>query len=276
MIIAILILLGLCFGSFVNAFVWRLHEQHKPKKQRKAGDKELSITKGRSMCVHCGHTLQTLDLIPVLSWLSLAGKCRYCKKSISPQYPLVELGTAALFVGSYFFWPNRLAGWENAAFALWLVCLTGFMALIIYDLRWMLLPNKIVFSLYGVAGLFIIAKLLSEKSPGPVLSALAGVLIGGGIFYLLFTISKGKWIGGGDVKLGFLLGALVGGPANALLVLFLASLLGSALALPLVAAGRAKRTTRIPFGPFLIIAAIIVQLFGSALTAWYVKNFIDI
>ncbi len=107
------------------------------------------------------------------------------QKKISPQYPLVELGTALLFAGSYLFWPARLAGWENLAFGLWLACLTGFVALIIYDIRWMLLPNKIVFSLYGFAGLFVLSKVLAESSLQPVLSALAGVLIGGGIFYLI-------------------------------------------------------------------------------------------
>src|SRR4051812_13278636 len=100
MIIAVLIVFGLCLGSFVNALVWRVHEQEAAKKP----NKKLSVLNGRSMCPHCEHELAAKDLIPVLSWLSLGGKCRYCHKPISKQYPLVELLTALLVVGSYIWW----------------------------------------------------------------------------------------------------------------------------------------------------------------------------
>src|SRR4051812_7602742 len=103
MIYAILVVLGLCFGSFVNALVWRIHEQAEQgskKKPNKSYIDKLSIRKGRSMCPHCRHELKALDLLPVVSWLALRGKCRYCGKPISVQYPLVELLTACLFVTS--------------------------------------------------------------------------------------------------------------------------------------------------------------------------------
>lgn len=269
MIIAVLILLGLCFGSFVNAFVWRLYQQALPRRKQKAKPEDLSISKGRSMCVNCGHTLKAMDLLPVVSWLSLRGKCRYCHKSISWQYPLVELVTAVLFVGSYIFWPRDVSGLEIAVFGTWLVCLISFMALIVYDIRWMLLPNKIVFPMYSVAALFVLLRVGAEQSYQPILTALFGVLVGGGIFYLLFQISGGTWIGGGDVKLGFLLGALVGGPVGAFLMLFVASLLGTLVALPLLAKSKVSRQARIPFGPFLIVGAIIVQLFDSRIVDSY-------
>src|SRR3954465_436221 len=107
MIIAVLVVLGLCLGSFVNALVWRLHEQEEGG-SKKAAAKKLSIIKGRSMCPHCKHALKPIDLIPVISWLSLRGKCRYCSKPISIQYPIVELSTALLFVVSYIWWPEPL------------------------------------------------------------------------------------------------------------------------------------------------------------------------
>lgn len=273
MITVTLLLLGLCFGSFVNALVWRLYKQSTGGKQKKG---QFSITKGRSACVNCGHKLSTLDLIPLVSWLFLRGRCRYCNKKISAQYPVVEASTALLFLVSYFFWPDEIIGWEVATFTIWLLCLIGFMALIVYDLRWMLLPNKIIFTLYGFAGLFVISSALSASSYKPILEAFIGILIGGGIFYLLFIISSGKWIGGGDVKLGFLLGALVGGPAPALIALFTASLLGTATSVPLILFGKAKRSTRIPFGPFLIAGAIIAQLFSEPLTSWYISTFIGV
>lgn len=270
MLFCLLIILGLCLGSFVNALVWRIHKQSQLK--GKKNKEKYSISTGRSMCVHCGHTLAAKDLVPLLSWLSLFGKCRYCKKPISWQYPLVEALTAALFVISYQFWPYVLDFWGYIGFASWLVCLVGLIALAVYDIRWMILPNKIIFVLYGIASLFVMSRALAEQSLQPIVGSILGVLVGGGFFYVVFMVSSGKWIGGGDVKLGFLLGALVGGLTNAALVLFIASLLGTTVALPLLLAKKSNRGSQIPFGPFLIIAAFVVLLFGDRLVDWYLAS----
>jgi prepilin signal peptidase PulO-like enzyme (type II secretory pathway) len=278
MITLALLLLGLCFGSFVNAFVWRLHQQSKTggKKSKATGEQrsaQYSILRGRSMCPHCRHGLAARDLVPVLSWLSLKGKCRYCGKPVSWQYPLVETFTATLFVLSYVFWPYGFEAAGMLQFAVWLIVLTGFVALIVYDLRWMLLPNRIVYPLIGLV-LFqiLVLSIVSGSGVAVIVEATWGLVFSGGIFYVLFQISQGRWIGGGDVKLGFLLGLLVGGPAKSLLMLFLASFLGTLVATPLLLSGKATRKTRIPFGPFLIIAAIIVQLFGPRLISWYYRS----
>ncbi|HVX23942.1 MAG TPA: prepilin peptidase [Candidatus Saccharimonadales bacterium] len=312
MIIAALVILGLCFGSFVNALVWRMHEQSKrrPKKHviSSAGERsylfknrisplhwrsgrddkrdELSVLHGRSMCPHCHHELAAKDLVPVLSWLWLRGKCRYCRQPISWQYPLVELATAAVFVGSYAWWPTAIlerhgqcptpllfqnASWQNdATFVVWLAALVGLMALIVYDLRWLLLPNRLVYPL-GAAALIMAGLRLSvfDFQLTTWLNLLAAVLIGGGLFYALFQVSAGKWIGGGDVRLGFVLGLLVATPARAFLLLFVAALGGSLISIPLLASGRLKRSSVIPFGPFLIIAAYVTYLFGTAIIHWY-------
>jgi prepilin signal peptidase PulO-like enzyme (type II secretory pathway) len=272
MIGTVLILLGLCFGSFVNALVWRLHEQAKLATSKKKRTKEyqaLSLAHGRSMCVYCHHELAAKDLVPVFSWLALRGKCRYCRKPIAWQYPLVELLTTVLFVASYLAWPLRLQGAEWAMFALWLALLVGFMALIVYDLRWMLLPNRLVFPLFAPAALSVLLRSGINSSFQPILSAFLGVLVGGGIFYLIFQVSAGKWIGGGDVKLGFLLGLILGSGQKAFLLLFVASLLGTLCILPLLATKRIGRTSRIPFGPFLVAGAVVVELWGQRLLDWY-------
>lgn len=267
MIIAVLVLLGLALGSFVNALVWRIHQQQA--KTAKKGSKELSIIQGRSMCPDCKHQLAAKDLIPVISWLSLGGKCRYCKKPISAQYPLVELLTAALFVLSYAVWP---LGWGNLGifqFAVWLVLLTGFMALAVYDYRWHLLPNRIVYPLGVVALVQVVVLMVAQQNWQVALSGIWGALCLGGLFYALYQVSGGKWIGGGDVRLGVVLGLVVGGPAAAFLVLFVSSLLGTVVAMPSTVAKKTGLGRRVPFGPFLIIATIFVYLFGASLINWY-------
>lgn len=269
MVIIVLLLTGLCLGSFVNALVWRVHEQSKKGKKQSLKPKDLSIVHGRSMCVHCHHTLAWYDLLPVVSWLSLSGKCRYCKKAISGQYPLVELLTAALFVVSYAYWPTEFDTAGVLSFGFWLIFLVGFMALIIYDLRWMLLPNRIVFPMQALAGVYVLVLVITKQDTGVLLTAFWGVLCSAGLFYVLFQISNGKWIGGGDVKLAVVLGALVGGPVHAFLMLFIASLCGSLVGLPLILTGKSKRNSRIPFGPMLILATIIVYLFGTAMINLY-------
>ncbi len=275
MIIIALVILGLCFGSFINALVWRVYKQSKANSKKKAGD--YSISKGRSKCVDCGHALAAKDLLPVVSWLSLGGKCRYCNKPISWQYPLVELLTAALFVISYVWWPSPLESVvQISLFIAWLAALVGLIALVIYDLRWMLLPNRIVFPLGLLAIYSALLTVIDRGTVEALLGAVAAVLIGGGLFYVLFSVSKGKWIGGGDVKLGFVLGALIALPGQTALMLFIASVLGTLVSLPLIIAKKITPTTRVPFGPFLITATIIVKLFGASILAWYLQTFLGI
>lgn len=264
MIIAILVVVGLCLGSFVNALVWRTHEK-------------LPMAKGRSMCPNCKHTLGARDLVPVLSWLGLGGKCRYCRKPISAQYPLVELLTAALFVASYIWWPNPIIGAQTAIFVLWLALLAGLVALAVYDLKWFLLPNSIIYPLAVIGAVQAAVAVLSSFQPSTaLLNLILAVLVGGGIFYVLFQVSEGRWIGGGDVKLGALLGLIVGTPGRAILFIFLGSLLGSLVSVPLLAAGRMKRTSALPFGPFLIAGAIVTVFSGSDILHWYQQSFINL
>ncbi len=261
--------LGLSLGSFVNALVWRIHEQSKlgAKKSKRARD--LSVMKGRSMCPHCHHVLAPLDLVPLFSWLGLGGKCRYCHKPIGWQYPVVELSLAVLFIVSYVFWPSApLEGaHELIRFGAWLVILTGFMALVVYDIKWMLLPNRIVYPLIVLAALLAAYNLLTATYSWSGLGL--SVAIAGGIFYLLFTVSDGRWIGGGDVKLGALIGLALGDPYLAFFTLFLASMLGTLVVVPGLALKKVSARSRIPFGPFLIVAAIAVKLFGAAVITWY-------
>ena len=272
MIIVVLLLLGLCLGSFTNALVWRLHEQTRSKSKK--ASKDLSITQGRSMCPDCNHQLGVWDLIPVFSWLGLKGKCRYCHKPISPQYPFVELLTAALFIFSYSVWPYGWAGIGIFQFAVWLGVLTGFMALTVYDARWQILPSRVLYPVGFLAALQVIVLTFAQRDWHVAFGALLGVICLGGLFYALFQVSGGRWIGGGDVRLGVVIGLLVGGPAEAILVLFIASLLGTLVALPPLITKKPELTRRVAFGPFLIVATVIVYLFGASLINWYKTHFL--
>ncbi len=265
--IVALVVIGLAFGSFVNALVWRLHERGQAKNKLRL--KELSITRGRSMCPDCHHTLGWQDLIPVFSWLLLGGKCRYCKKPISSQYPLVELLTAALFVVSYLSWSNLDQPHSWLMFLAWLPLLTVLVALFLYDLKWMLLPNSLVAWAFGLSLVQFALKFgFADQQISLITQAILAIFVLGGLFYLLFIISDGKWIGGGDVKLGVVLGLIVGRPLLAAGVLFLASLLGTVYSLPQLIDHKLKTSSKIPFGPFLIIATVVIYLFGTSLQNW--------
>ena len=277
MIILVLVGLGLCLGSFVNALVWRLRQQlndeGQPRKLSAKKRHQLSIMRGRSMCPHCEHQLSAKDLLPVVSWVYVRGRCRYCAKPISWQYPLVELLTALLFVLSYVFWPLSWDAQGMLEFVLWLPLLAGLIALCIYDIKWLLLPNRVVYTLFGFVGGWVGMRIfVFDGGLDAVYSALWGLMLGGGLFYAIFTVSSGKWIGGGDVKLGWLLGLLVGGPLPSMLLLFIASLLGTLTSVPLLVSGRMSRKAPMPFGPFLIGAAFIVQIFGASMIAWYKRQ----
>lgn len=270
MAIVALVVLGLCLGSFVNALVYRLHEQSR----KSSKSKKLSIVNGRSICVHCGHVLSWRDLIPVLSWTLLRGRCRYCNKPVSWQYPVVELAVAGLFVISYLFWPvieaplDSLDSYVN--FIAWLAVLTGFTALFIYDLRWMLLPNRIIYPLLASAAVLATYNILSADNVVQAsYDTLMSVVIASGVFYLLFLVSNGRWIGGGDVKLGLLIGLMLADPFKAFLMLMAASTLGTLLVLPGLLLKKLKTTSRIPFGPFLMAGALFAMLFGQTLIDWY-------
>jgi leader peptidase (prepilin peptidase)/N-methyltransferase len=255
MILLALGVFGLIFGSFVNAFVWRMHEGR-------------DWVRERSECPHCHHILAAKDLVPVFSWLSLGGKCRYCRKPI-PDSPLVELLVPALFVLSYVYWPLALAGTGLIIFMCWLIFLIAFVALAVYDLRWYLLPDKVIFPLIGLAAVqVIVVGAVNGAWANVAYAGLAAALLSG-LFLAIFAVSRGEWIGFGDVKLAIILGLLAGDPLRAVLVLFFASFIGLIVAVPILLVGKAGRKSKLPFGPLLIAGMILIQLFGTDIVNWY-------
>ena len=251
--------LGLVVGSFLTVFVDRLHD-----------GRRWAIA--RSECDTCNALLRPVDLVPVFSWLLSKGQCRYCKCSVSWRYPVIELTTAGAFIASYLFWSEPLVGLELVKFVAWLVFVTGFVALSVYDLRWFILPNKLIYPLLAIAGLMLsVETIFFDSGLSLVGNAALGALACGGLFYVIFQASKGRWIGGGDVKLGILLGILAGGFLEAVLLVLMASLLGLLVAIPLLVKKGLNFKMKLPFGPLLMAACVVVVLFGENILNWYLN-----
>ncbi|MBI2009281.1 prepilin peptidase [Candidatus Saccharibacteria bacterium] len=268
-----LFLLGLSLGSFVNALVWRLRQQELSKQRtiNKEQKNNFSILNGRSICPNCRHKLTPRDLVPILSWILLRGKCRYCNNPISIQYPLVELLAATVFIFSYVFWPASFSNGQWLLFITWLAASVGLLALAVYDLKWMFLPNRILYPTFFIALVGQLGYILffaNNKAHSFWLLALSW-LVASGLFLAIYLVSSGKWIGFGDVRLGLVTGTLLATPAKSLVMIFLASVLGTLFVLPALASGRRKMASKLPFGPFLIASTGLVILFGQPLLDWY-------
>lgn len=275
--------LGVVMGSFAGAQVWRLRARQL-KADKAAGEKvdhreykHLSPLMSRkqrddrSMCLQCGHSLRWYDLLPLVSWLSTSGRCRYCKKSIGAYEPLVELGTAALFVVSFIAWPLGLeTSIDITAFATWLVLCVLLVILFAYDTKWFLLPDVIMYPAIAVGVVFVLLQVVAGADTAVYVANIAGsIAILSGIYLVLWLISKGAWIGFGDVKLGILLSLIVGQWELALLTLFLANLIGCLIVIPGLLAKKLDRKTQVPFGPMLIMACLISFFFGESIIAGY-------
>ena len=266
----LMFVLGSVIGSFVGAMTWRMKTNR-------------DWVRGRSECERCHHKLAAIDLIPIFSYLILGGRCRYCHKKISRSALALELaGGSAFLVSTMLFpsmvyqeWLDPLASFQlltpmlSLAMGLWLVCLAIMMALFIYDLRWRLLPNKLVFPLI-VISLLLSAVMnlgLAHVSPMDWLITLGlGMLPIAGVYGILYLLSRGRWIGLGDVKLGIAIGLLISWWGG-VLVLFLSNLLASLASVPGLLKHRINGASEIPFGPFLLVATYLVFLLG-----WALKN----
>lgn len=278
-----LILFGLALGSFAGATVWRLRARQLAA-DKKAGEpvdhaeytqlKKLShqkISTDRSRCLHCGYELRWIDLIPLVSWLTLRGRCRECHKPIGIMEPLMELGTALFFLLSFIFWPVALtSALPIAGFIIWLIAGIGLAIMFVYDTKWFLLPDKINFAVIGLGLVSAILTIIASPNIiGAILNVLGSVAVLSGIYFVLYMVSRGRWIGFGDIKLGLGLGLLLADWKIALIALFFANFIGCLIVIPLMATGKLKRNAHVPFGPLLIAGAIVAKLVGMGIAEFY-------
>jgi leader peptidase (prepilin peptidase)/N-methyltransferase len=244
----IVILAGLSIGSFLNVIIFRI-------------DDLMSVLNTRSHCPHCKETLKWYDLIPFVSYVILRGKCRYCQKNISAQYPIVEISVALLFIILYYIFGMS---WGLVFYAILFSILT---VIFVYDFKSELIPDEFVW-----VGL-VLAVLGAWYFGGFGLSnMLIGSLICGGVPLILVLVSKEKWMGAGDIKLGFLVGAMVGYP-RAMFLIFASFVLGSIVGVIYLATKKKRMKDSLPFAPFLIASALIALIWGQFFINWYFGYF---
>lgn len=242
------ITLGAVIGSFLNVCIYRI-----PRK--------TSVAWPASHCPACGQAIAVYDNVPVISYLLLRGRCRRCGAPISPRYPLVEAANAVGY-GLILWWFGP--GWSAVVYG---VLFSALLVVTFIDLAHQIIPD--VITLPGIPlGLLSAATVL----PITVLDSFLGVVVGGGLLWLMAWVSPylfGKeGMGGGDIKLLAMVGAVLGWKPT-LLTILVGSLSGAVVGLALIGAGLLRRDQYVPFGPFLALGAVIALFFHQDLFRWY-------
>ena len=239
---------GLAVGSFLNVCIHRV-------------PRRTSVATPPSACPNCGYQLRAIDNIPVLSYVFLRGRCRRCRARISIRYPIVELLTMALFLLHWW-----IFGW-TPLMGVRLVFACGLLVLFAIDLEHHLLPDLI--TLPGIA-LGLVASVLL---PPGILAAVLGVLVGGGVLWLIgeayYRYAGQEGMGGGDVKMLAMVGAFLGWKL-VLVTLVLSSVAGSLIGMLVIATRRGGMKYALPYGTFLALGALAASLAGDQIIAWYV------
>lgn len=234
-------------------------------------DKNKSVD--RSRCLSCGHVLSWYDLLPVISWLWLRGRCRYCKESIGVTEFVLEITLGLLFVTSVVFWPVSLdSPFEWVKLFLWLGALVVLAINFVYDLKWMLLVGWLNWLLIFLGGFYAVISAFQALNIVGYLASLVGALmILSGLYGFLWLISKGRWVGEGDIYLGAGLALFIGDWRLAFVALFASNLVGLIIIIPSIIGGRVGRGSQVPFGPMLIAGSLIAKFFGSAIIFAYIS-----
>lgn len=236
-------LIGIIFGSFFNVAGLRV-----PKK--------APFITGRSYCPNCSQTIPWYDLIPVLSFLFLRGKCRHCHQRISFVYPVVELVTGFFFAFSY------IKTGLNIELVVALSLVSMLMIIFVSDIHYMLIPNRILLFFLPI---FIVLRMILPLDPW--WDSIAGGLIAIVLLSVIIIVSRGG-MGGGDMKLFGLLGIVLG-TGKVLLAFFLATLIGALFGGLLLLLKIIGRKQEVPFGPYIIVGALLAYFYGNELIHWY-------
>ncbi len=244
--------LGTLIGSFLNVCIYRIPEG-------------VSIVSPPSSCPRCGHRIRWYENIPILSYLVLVGRCSSCKAPISLRYPAIEALTGVLFALVLYFF-----GFSAATLVYWLFA-AALVVITFIDLDHQIIPD--VISLPGILIGFVCSFFVPWL---PWLDSLLGIFLGGGILFavawLYEFLARREGMGGGDIKLLAMLGAFLGWKA-VLPVIFLASLAGTLVGVPVMVMQKQDSRLAIPFGPFLAFAGLVYLLWGEQMIHWYLNLF---
>ncbi len=250
----IVFVFGACLGSFLNVCIYRIPA-------------ELSVVKPRSRCPKCLTDLAWKDNIPIFGWLFLRGKCRYCKAPIAARYPSIELLTAILFVWVWLRFPYP----ESLLFIPYWVMVFGLVLGTFVDIDEMWIPDRTTIGGMITGGLlsFLIPSMQGvEGHVAGLVQSLIGMAAGFGLFWSISVLGrlilKKDAMGFGDVKLMGALGAFLGWE-SIIFITFVSSLLGAVIGISFIAAGKKELQSKIPFGPYIALAAVLWILGGSAL-----------
>lgn len=254
----LIFLFGLIVGSFLNSVIYRLGEE--------------SFLEGRSYCPNCEHELQWKDLVPLLSFAVLKGKCRYCGHKISWQYPSVELSTGLLFGLVFYVVQGTVFSWVDLPVLLfWLVIFSALLVVFVYDLKHYIIPDSVLLFVLVVTGVwYAIGFSFGYYSICTITSNLLSGVLAAAPFLLIVLASKGKWMGMGDAKLTFVLGVLLGWPEIAV-GMFSAFMIGGIIGIVLLVVGKKELKSKLAFGPLLILGALIGWAWGQPILSWYLS-----
>lgn len=248
-------LTGLCLGSFLNSWMWRTRDNTR-------------ITNGRSICIHCRRQLSWWENIPLFSFMFLGGRCFTCHKKIPLHYAMVELGAALALIAIFHYHVNNLG--SKDLFSEWHVLrdvlfLTILIVVFVYDYLYeeVLVRMVVMGALIG----FLI-NLFALHYSG--FSMLLGMVLAAGFFLLQYLISRGRWIGGGDIWIGAMMGLWLGWQ-RVLVALFLAYILGAITGVILLLFKKKRFGSTLPFGIFLAVGTFVSIYYGNDLIQWYVQ-----
>jgi len=251
-------ILGSAVGSFLNCVIYRLETGQ-------------DFVFGRSFCPHCKHFLGWKDLIPILSFLILKGKCRYCQKRISLQYPLVEISTAFLFLLNFYQFRNYITLYSFIDLVFLSIISSFLIVIFVFDLKHYLIPDKVIHSAIGFTLLYQFFKVwnLGHWNLFEIWNLVIGILPS--LFFLaIILISKETWMGWGDFKLSILMGLFLGWP-RILIALFFAFFSGAIFGLILIFLKLKTMKSQIPFAPFLVSGTFFAMFFGENIINWYLN-----
>lgn len=254
--------MGLLAGSFLNCVIYRLEQGE-------------SFWGGRSYCPNCKKEIFWFDLIPLLSFLFLRGKCRFCKKKISWQYPAVELLTGVVFLMVFLLLFSQMSSLQEIVGAVYILSISLLLILIlVYDLKHFIIPDEAVFAGILLSLLWQLFAFFShlhtfQEATGFLFSSLAA----SAFFLVLFLITRGKGMGFGDVKFALLMGIFLGYP-KIIIALFLSFLIGAIIGTILMIFKKKGLKSEIPFAPFLVAGTFIALFWGDFILTIYPVVFV--